>query len=425
VSNAAIDDFIERAQKVSVTEAAERLHLPHPKGERGTAWSSDRGQACPRAGCGGKDRFSINAGKQVWNCRRCGGGATGISLAGHVFSFNLHTRSDFFECCSIVLGEPIPEGGERETDAQRADREKRMADSRADAARNVQRKAWKAEALRIQEIDKARGMYLRACEAPHPDDGPLREYFRLRTGCEMPAGVFECLRFSSRHTYWHGQDERGNPISRYVGYAMLAPFVDLTGRIVGSHATWIDVSNGPKFRPELRDEDGALLPTKKMRGSKKGGLIPICGDMASNRWMGGEGIENVAAVGGIEGFRADTFYYATGDLGNLAGPADPKSAFPHPHETTMDRRERIYAVRVPGPIPKPGQTATDAYQVPDYVRELIHLADGDSERVFTAAAMARAEARLSRDNLDLDTWWPPEGEDFAGAVSRARMKSGA
>ena len=37
---------------------------------------------CPR--CGGRDRFAINLGKQVWNCRGCSRGGDAIGLVRHV-----------------------------------------------------------------------------------------------------------------------------------------------------------------------------------------------------------------------------------------------------------------------------------------------------------------------------------------------------
>src|SRR5690606_24706631 len=145
------------------------------------------------------------------------------------------------------------------------------------------------------------------------------------------------------------------------------PFVDLVGRVTGCHETWIDLSREPKFRPDLGlDEKGEPLPTKKMRGTKKGSLIPVCGDLDATRWVGGEGIETVLAFAGAEGFREDTFYFATGDLGNLAGPADPKSAFYHPTLRKSDARGALRAVKVQGPVPKPDQRADEAYQVPDH-----------------------------------------------------------
>lgn len=405
-----ISDFIKRAQLLPVAVAVSKLGLELPK-------KDDQGAPCPR--CGGKDRFAVSLAKEAWNCRGCGTGGRGaIGLIAHVQHLDLHSRADLLEAASIALGEEIPDGGERETPEQKADRERRMRAVLEQAERDSAEKRAQQEGFREREVRKARGIFLNATTAPHPDDAPLRDYLRLRTGFQMAEAVFENIRFDRRHTYWHGQDERGNPLSHYVGFAMIAPFVNLEGHITGCHETWIDLNAGPKFRPDLgRDDKGMALPTKKMRGTKKGSIIPVCGNLSTTRWLGGEGIETVAAVAGYEGFRADTFYFATGDLGNLAGPADRASDVRHPSLTTKDARGRVRAVKVPGPVPKPDQTAGDAFQVPAHVEALVLLADGDSEFIFTAAAMARAKARLSPTVSNIGIWWPPHGSDFAQMLS--------
>ena len=76
-------------------------------------------------------------------------------------------------------------------------------------------------------------------------------------------------------------------------------------------------------------------------------------------------------------------------------------------------------MRIPGPVPKADQADSEAFQVAPHVDVLVLLADGDSEFVFTGAAMARAEARLSRPGRDIQIWWPPEGVDWSGVISRA------
>lgn len=400
-----VSDFIERAQSLPVSAAVKALSLKLPK-------KDDAGMPCPC--CGGKDRFAVSLAKGAWVCRGAGGGRNGLGLVGHVRSFDLHRRDHLLEACAILLGEPVPDGGERESAADRTAREARLQDALQKADEDAAQEERKRNAFRENEVRKSRGIYLGATIAPHPDDRPLREYLRLRTGFAMPDAVFENIRFSARCTYWHGHDERDRPVSHYVGYAMIAPFVDLGGHVTGCHQTWIDLDRAPKYRPDLGpDEKGDPLPTKKMRGVKKGSIIPVMGDLAARRWVGGEGIETVAAFAGFDGFRGDTFYFATGDLGNLAGPADPKSAFSHPSLTFVDARGRVMPVRVQGARPREGQGIGDAYQVPAYIEDLVHLADGDSDPVVTAAAMARAANRLARPGLSIHTQWPPEGLDFA------------
>lgn len=124
-----------------------------------------------------------------------------------------------------------------------------------------------------------------------------------------------------------------------------------------------------------------------------------------------------AAIAGAEGFRPDSFYFAAGDIGNLCGPADPDSAFTHPTLKSEDKNGRARAVRVQGPEPKPGIGPGDAVHLPDHVTALVLVADGDSEPYFTASAMARAEKLHSRAGRAVETWWPPEGGDFADLMT--------
>jgi hypothetical protein len=64
---------IERAREANILGVAERLgaRLKRAGGE----WVGP----CPR--CGGRDRFAVNASKQIFNCRRCGVGGAVIALA--------------------------------------------------------------------------------------------------------------------------------------------------------------------------------------------------------------------------------------------------------------------------------------------------------------------------------------------------------
>lgn len=443
-----LDEFITRARDVSFAEACDRLKIPDaPKGK------TEYQGPCPAEG--GKDRFSVNRKKGVWNCRGCStGGYDGIGLAAHLVGLDLRNRAQFLLACAAVLSEPVPVEGERETDEEREARQTRIA---AAKARTEERRAdseKSASAFRDKEIAKARGLWLHAVDCGADDKEAVRGatviggYLKARTGFDVPGGVFDHLRFIPACSYWHGQDDLGRPLSIHSGPAMVAPFVDPAGHIVGCHLTWIELGRAPKHRPILYAltaeglragrrtiADGRsalppsaedleagyyeLLPTKKMRGAKKGGLIPVCGDPEARRWVGGEGIESVVAIAGPEGFRADTFYFAAGDIGNLAGPADPDSAFFHPTLKKQDSAGRWKRVKVKGPVPRQAQGPDEAVQVPDHVTELVLIADGDSEPVATASDMARAEARLGREGRTVATWWPPEGHDFADAMVAA------
>lgn len=396
--------FVEDARAITIADAAQRLNLKcNPRG-------SEHPQPCPA--CGGKDTFAFNTQKNKWNCRQGGiGGNDAIGMAAHVHGLNVRNREGLLEACSILLGQPIPEGGERESDEDRASRLERLEEQRRRNAELHDEQAKSQANYREIERNKARGIYRRAstlysASAPHG-----RFYLMARGAC---APESEWLRVGACVPYWHGDQ------LLHEGPAMIAPIIGPDLGVVGCHITWIDLDKRPKCRPEIIDPAaGELLPSKKMRGSKKGGLIPLVGHPSLARWVGGEGIENTLAVARAENLRPDTFYFAAGDLGNLSGPADPASRFAHPTLKKEDAKGRLRTVMVQGPVPRPDQGPEDGFWVGDHVREIVLLGDGDSERVMTSAAMARAKARIAKQGRRVAIAWPPAGMDFSEMMAGA------
>lgn len=423
--------FIERARDVSLTAVVDRLALRLKK------HSGELVGPCPV--CGGKDRFSVNPAKGVFNCRGCGkGGHDAIGLAAHVLSLDVSHRADFLEACGRALGESVPDEAEQLTQERRREIEAeqaRLAEERA--AREAEAEADRS-AFREKELAKCRGIYERG-ERLTGHGNPAELYLARRSG--LGGGFSPHLRFEAALTYWHGRDERDNPVALFSGPALLTPFLDGEGQLIGLHQTWIDLGNPPKFRPlvyasrgeaapagrgtgrdgqsALRPSDEEMLPTKKMRGSKSGGLLPVAGVMGAARWVVAEGIENVAAYAALErrvepALFAATFYAAAGDIHNLAGPGLRSGSFAHPDLTKTDAKGRTRAVRMPSPEPDPHRLA-DGFPLLPHVEALLLIADGDSEAVWTATLMARAlaRARLMVPGIAADTLWPPAGHDFA------------
>ncbi|WAJ29312.1 DUF7146 domain-containing protein [Antarcticirhabdus aurantiaca] len=412
----AVDLFVEDARTISVADAADRLGL----GGLRRAGTAERIGPCPA--CGGTDRFGINTSRNVWNCRGGGGGHDAIGMAAHVLGLDVTRRDDFLEACSAVTGQAVPDG-QGESEERRQLRLAQLVERRRLAEERADRREAETNAYREGERQKARDKWRQGL----PGLPTVDAYLRARLGGhELPPLPF--LRGVEREFYWHGEGE-GGPVLLHTGVAMVAPFVDPAGLVIGCHLTWLD-QHGPKGRPLLVDGGGERLPTKKMRGTKKGGLIPLVGwtmvggtilpDLARRRLVVGEGIENTvaAAVVEMEGdpeLFARSLYAAAGDLGNLAGPADPKSSFTHPSLKRPDKNGKPRAVRVQGHDPKPDQALDDAFQPPAHVDEILLLGDADSEPVATMAAMMRARARLGGKGR---AWiaWPPAGKDFADVL---------
>jgi hypothetical protein len=397
-------EFVENARSISISVGAARLDLKcNPRG-------TEHPQPCPA--CGGKDTFAFNTQKNKWNCRQGGiGGNDAIGMIAHVHGLDVRSREGLMEACSILLGQPIPEDGDRETDEDRSSRMKRLEEQRRRNAELQYEQAKSQADYREIERNKARGIYNRALPLRSTGVTFGRSYLLARGGC---APESEWLRVSQNVAYWHGGD------ALHEGPAMIAPIIGPDLGVIGCHITWIDLDNRPKCRPDIIDQElGERLPTKKMRGSKKGGLIPLAGHPCMERWVGGEGIENTLAVARAENLRPDTFYFAAGDLGNLSGPADPASRFAHPTLKKEDAQGRLRAVMVQGPVPRPDQGPEDGFWIGDHVREIVLLGDGDSERVMTSAAMARARARIHRQNRKVAIAWPPAGTDFSEMMAGA------
>ncbi len=417
------DLFVEEARGVTISEAMHRLPLGSL---RPVSVTGEHVGPCPV--CGGRDRFQVNPTKNAWLCRGAAQGKDAIGLAAHVLGLDLSRASDFLEACAAVAGRPVPDGQD-EDPAEAAARAERLAARRRENEAKAAKRDQDANIYRERQQQLARGKWLNAqAEGLHS----IYLARRLdRYARDLPVTPF--LRSSMAETYWHGEDERdprGVPVELFTGPAMVAPFVLPSGEIVGCHLTWIDLTRRPKFRPLLCDPKnprGEALPTKKMRGTKKGGMIPLIGfyeldglilpDRHRKRFVSGEGMENTLAVAIAEGPRADTIYAAAGDLGNLAGPADPGSRVAHPAIRKPDKNDVLRPVWVKGPIPKPDQRPADAMQVPPWINEILLIADGDSEPFATASDMARGKARLEAGGALTGIAWPPRGMDFADILA--------
>jgi DNA primase len=84
-------EAIERARKADILGVTERLGARLKKA--GGEWVGP----CPR--CGGRDRFSVNPKKQLWNCRGC-------NIGGDVIGLLQHTEgATFGEAVSALAGE--------------------------------------------------------------------------------------------------------------------------------------------------------------------------------------------------------------------------------------------------------------------------------------------------------------------------------
>lgn len=405
--------FVEQARGVSIADAADRLGL------RILGRRDEHPQPCPA--CGGTDCFAFNTRKNKWNCRAGGvGGHDAIGMAAHIHDLDVRRQADLLEACSIVLGEDVPDGNERPTEAERAARRAAIEKRRRENQAAAEERESDRNRFKVLERSRAAGIAERA--RPLTADCAAHRYLQARLRTTRVFAHRLHVRYAPEQTYWHGRDAAGRAADIHAGPAMIGKFVDGARNVIGCHITWIDLARPPKFRPVLGlDEKGRAIPTRKMRGSKKGGLIPVAGDWHSSRWIVGEGIETVAFVALAEDFPDNTFYCAAGDIGNLAGAAASKGRTRHPTLRKTDKRGRERAVMVPSPFPDPGRL-DGGFPVADHVRECVLLAENDSDRLTVAARMACGAARIRMivPACSVAIAWPPAG--YGDFCDLAEMK---
>ena len=145
-------------------------------------------------------------------------------------------------------------------------------------------------------------------------------------------------------------------------------------------------------------------------------LIANRGEIAQRimRTCDAQGIETVAAVA-TDLHRAGKLarldlFWAAGDLGNLGGPHAGRVA--HPTLKTPTGRPQ----RVPNAVP-----AFDgpAIALPDSIRDLILLGDGDSDPFLTQHSLERAKARYARAGRRIAIAMAPAGRDFNDLIKQA------
>jgi len=282
------------------------------------------------------------------------------------------------------------------------------ADNRRDEALAKEEKR-RAEADRYRERERAM-LYGIWRDAADPQGTLVQTYLENR-GIPLPMWREGCarLRYAERLPYFHGTaiDETGRNVPAVIhrGPAMLAP-VTREGRFRGLHMTYLD-EDGNKV--DLRDRESGVLPAKKIRGSKQAGAAELIKVFEPKRIIIGEGIETVLSVWhslaacGEELERTE--FWSALDLGNLGGKA--KATVTHPELKTEKGRPQ----RVPGPdadLDKPG------IALPDSVVEVVILGDGDSDRVTTEYAIARAVQRFRGGGGErkVRAAWADPGRDF-------------
>jgi hypothetical protein len=405
----AFDEWIDRARNVRIRDELGRRGLWTRRME------GDSGVPCP--GCGGRDRFAVNARKNVFFCRKSGEGGDAIALVQHIDGVS------FLSACEILNGEPPPGRASSETAEERKRRE---TEAIARARREDQRRLKQADDERVyRERERLRAKEI--WDACVPLSGTQAEAYLAWRGLEAPAGAR--LRCGMEARLFN--DARP-PVLVYTGPALTAAIEGPDGRFAGVQQIFVDLAQ-PKGKLILVDANtGKVLPAKKTRGSVKGGFVKLnrvqsCASASSEnsatfpadvvtRIIMGEGIETTLAVfcalaASASPLLAGTEFRAAVSLGNMAGKATGQIR--HPTATKRDCRNRLRPVFVPDDVPKPDDD-TPLMPIPESCRELVLLGDGDSDPFTTRLAMTRAVKRYQAGypDLTIKLAWPRDGQDF-------------
>lgn len=295
---------------------------------------------CPQ--CGGRDRFSVNTSKRVFNCRRCG--ATGGNVDLVMFTLSLAFPAALSWLC-----------GERQelTPEQRRERERK-------AAENKRRNDERAQRERERAIAAAREIW----KAAAPAEGTaVRGYLRLRGISDAAWPILPpAIRFHPALPYMQQID--GRWVEVYRGPAMVAAMQGRDDRFRGVHRTWIDLDQ-PKGKPViLHPETGERLKVKLTLGSAKGSAIRLT--PPSPVLVMGEGIETTASAL-VTGLPSGAAYWSGISLGNMGGA-----------------RQLGQGLRFAG---VPDMSDADAFVPPHGTERLIFIQDGDSDPKLTRAKL--------------------------------------
>ncbi|AEH88170.1 DUF7146 domain-containing protein [Mesorhizobium opportunistum] len=385
-------EIVSRARDMSIVDVA--LALGAAEGCK----IDERGVPCPC--CGGRDRFSLDKGKNVFLCRASSAGGDPIALVQHVH------QCSFAEAIEQLTGEK-PIAAARRAPAQ-------SDDDKNEWREKARRRAWKIW-QNGTPIEPERGGHW------------LRDYFALRA-IPFPSWRIRALREMSSLAYWHRAKTGDEFKVIHTGPAMLAAITGPatpeypTGHFIGVHRTWLDLSRANGKAAISDPATGDLLDAKKVEGSQKGGKIVLFEGQPGGGCVLGEGIETVLSWASLHRSQnGDCALWCGLNIGNIAGKAAEQ--IPHPSLTMTDRIGRKRRQKVGGH--EPDLTDTDCLQIPaDDFERLILLGDGDSDRFTTQAAMMRARNRFELTGHDAVIDWAPDGMDFNDVLrDRARLIS--
>ena len=388
------DAWVQRAKEAAIDRVAADLGAKLRK-----AGANEYAGPCPV--CGGDDRFAINTKSRVYLCR--GSGSNNGSDGGDVIAMVRHVKGcEFVQAVEFITGEPAPNRRQRGDDSgpDESVLKERREEKRDRATAADQKEAQE----RREAMDRAAEMFERG--APFANSYAM-QYLQAR-GLRPSPDQCRDLRFMPDAPYW-GFERATDKTEKHLGDfpAMLAAIRNIDGDIIGVHRTFLDPKRPVKLTPP-----GAASKNKakKVWQMQRGGAI----------WLGppapviaiAEGIETALAWYQLGMGPDDLTVISSVSLGNLAGGAT--GSRPHP---TIARRT------IQNGKPDP---ASRGIVLPDSVREVIILGDGDSDAAATRAQLMTAGNRFRAEGRVVSVHMAPDGMDWNDVLrARERDEDGA
>lgn len=392
--NPALEGMVNEARAVTCEEWLTREGLIGSG--KGSIRKNGHNLIGPCPSCGGDDRFGVNTSTDKWFCRAEGiGGNDAISmvilLKGKWPTKGATYGECFIEACEIITGRKRTDVM---SEAEAEERAKALADKKA-------KQAEEGERRRQEAIASARKLWGRTV----PAGDHIARYLKAR-GLEIDVSRLVTVHQMDELEYWHDMADPGSKRADmqviHKGPAMVAVILDSAGKFSGVHRTWLD-PNGKKGKAVIvkPGPEPEALDAKKVQGSMGDGAIRLvtprdaAGNISATRMVVGEGIETTLTPA-VKEARADTAYWCAITMGHMAGRAgkDPDTG----------RRDES----------EPDMEDTKCFLVPEWVKELVLLGDGDSDPAKTKAAMTRAakRAKRTRPGIIVRIAWPGIRGDF-------------
>ena len=370
------DEWVEKARRADILEVARECGAVL-KRAGGAEWTGHCPAGCTKNG----DGFGVNTKKGIFICRP--GGAQ-----GGVVDMVMHAQNlEFVPALEFITKEPPPRS-DRDAPARPID--STMAKERREEQRD-RRLAIKSAAEIEFEKNCASAATLWSYGEPIP--GTIAWKYLERRGLRPASHMLDNLRYIEALPYKGYADKNAKELTDLGEFpALIAAIRGADWSLIGVHRIYIDPQTHGKLSPP---GDRARNAAKKAFGNVLGGCV----------WLGpvspfvaiAEGIETALAYWQLGG-SGDCTVASAVSLGNLAGGA--KESLPHPLIP-----KRTFGNEVPDPD-KPG------VRLPANVTEVLVLGDGDSEKVMTRHAVARAVARFEAEGRKAYAVFAPDGQDF-------------